>query len=61
MPWLLVPPLVDPGRNQAVMATNTHLRLLTRGAYGYRPHKALIARAMLTRSGLEIVLPGRAA
>ncbi|WP_322767899.1 ISL3 family transposase [Frankia sp. Cr1] len=42
-------------------ATNTHLRQLTRGAYGYRSPEALIARATLTRGGLDVVLPGRAA
>ncbi|MGH3885205.1 MAG: ISL3 family transposase [Pseudonocardiaceae bacterium] len=33
-------------------ATNTHLRLLTRRAYGYRSPDALIAMADLTRGGL---------
>jgi transposase len=33
-------------------ATNTHLRLLTRRAYGYRSPEALIAMADLTRGGL---------
>ena len=42
-------------------ATNTHLRRLTRGAYGYSSPDSLIARATLTRGGLNITLPGRAA
>lgn len=42
-------------------ATNTHLRLLTRRAYGYHSPDALIAMAMLTRGGLCPPLPGRAA
>ncbi len=33
-------------------ATNTHLRLLTRRAYGYHSPEALIAMATLTRGGL---------
>ncbi|MGH3857972.1 MAG: ISL3 family transposase [Pseudonocardiaceae bacterium] len=40
-------------------ATNTHLRLLTRRAYGYRSPDALIAMADLTRGGLCPPLPGR--
>jgi len=40
-------------------ATNTHLRLLTRRAYGYHSPEALIAMAMLTRGGLCPPLPGR--
>jgi transposase len=42
-------------------ATNTHLRLLTRRAYGYHTPEALIAMAMLTRGGLCPQLPGRPA
>jgi transposase len=42
-------------------ATNTHLRLLTRRAYGYHSPETLIAMAMLTRGGLCPPLPGRAA
>ena len=38
-------------------ATNTHLRLLTRRAYGYRSPEALIAMADLTRGGLCPPLP----
>jgi transposase len=40
-------------------ATNTHLRLLTRRAYGYHSPEALIAIADLTRGGLCPPLPGR--
>jgi len=40
-------------------ATNTHLRLLTRRAYGYHSPNALIAMAGLTRGGLCPNLPGR--
>ena len=40
-------------------ATNTHLRLLTRRAYGYHSAQALIAMADLTRGGLCPPLPGR--
>jgi transposase len=40
-------------------ATNTHLRLLTRRAYGYHSAEALIAMAALTRGGLCPPLPGR--
>ena len=47
--------------NARVEATNTHLRVLTRRAYGYHSPEALIAMAMLTRGGLCPELPGRAA
>lgn len=40
-------------------ATNTHLRMLTRRAYGFHSPEALIAMAMLTRGGLCPALPGR--
>jgi transposase len=40
-------------------ATNTHLRLLTRRAYGYHSPESLIAMAGLTRGGLCPPLPGR--
>jgi transposase len=40
-------------------ATNTHLRLLTRRAYGYHNPDSLIAIADLTRGGLCPPLPGR--
>ncbi len=42
-------------------ATNVHLRVLTRRAYGFHSPQALIAMAMLTRGGLCPQLPGRAA
>ncbi len=38
--------------NARVEATNTHLRVLTRRAYGYHSPEALIAMAALTRGGL---------
>ena len=40
-------------------ATNTHLRVLTRRAYGFHSAEALIAMAMLTRGGLCPELPRR--
>ena len=40
-------------------ATNTHLRALTKRAYGYHSPEALIGMAMLTRGGLCPALPGR--
>nr|WP_131766600.1 transposase [Candidatus Protofrankia californiensis] len=40
-------------------ATNTHLRQLTRRACGFHSPDALIAKATLTRGGLNITLPGR--
>lgn len=40
-------------------ATNTHLRVITRRAYGFHTPEALIAMAMLTRGGLCPELPGR--
>lgn len=42
-------------------ATNTHIRLLTRRAYGFHTPEALIAMIELTRGGLCPPLPGRAA
>lgn len=47
--------------NARVEATNTHLRVLTRRAYGFHSPDALIALAMLTRGRLRPGLPGRAA
>lgn len=47
--------------NARVEATNTHLRVLTRRAYGFHSPESLIAIAMLTRGGLCPDLPGRAA
>jgi len=44
---------LDHGIGNALSeATNTHLRLLTRRAYGYHSPEALIAMAELTRGGL---------
>jgi len=40
-------------------ATNTHLRALTKRAYGFHSPQALIAMALLTRGGLCPALPGR--
>jgi transposase len=40
-------------------ATNTHIRLLTRRAYGFHTPEALIAMIELTRGGLCPPLPGR--
>ena len=40
-------------------ATNTHLRALTKRAYGFHSPDALIGMAMLTRGGLCPALPGR--
>jgi transposase len=40
-------------------ATNTHLRALTKRAYGFHSPDALIAMALLTRGGLCPSLPGR--
>ncbi|UGT92497.1 transposase [Mycobacterium ostraviense] len=42
-------------------ATNTHLRALTKRAYGFHSPDALIAMALLTRGDLCPPLPGRAA
>jgi len=47
--------------NARVEATNTHLRVLTRRAYGFHSPESLIAMAMLTRGGLCPQLPGRTA
>lgn len=47
--------------NARVEATNTHLRALTRRAYGFHSPEALIAMAQLTRGGLCPPLPSRTA
>jgi transposase len=47
--------------NARTEATNTHLRALTKRAYGFHSPDALIGMAMLTRGGLCPPLPGRAA
>jgi transposase len=53
---------LDHGLSNALSeATNTHLRALTKRAYGFRSPDALIATALLTRGGLCPPLPGRAA
>jgi transposase len=58
----LVRNTLDHGLSNArVEATNTHLRVLTRRAYGYHSPDTLIAMAMLTRGGLCPPLPGRPA
>ncbi|MGH3319819.1 MAG: transposase [Streptosporangiaceae bacterium] len=51
---------LDTGTTNArVEATNTHLRALTKRAYGFHSPEALIAMATLTRGGLRPSLPGR--
>jgi transposase len=45
--------------NAKTEATNTHLRALTKRAYGFHSPVALIAMASLTRGGLCPSLPGR--
>lgn len=45
--------------NAKTEATNTHLRALTKRAYGFHSPGALIAMASLTRGGLCPPLPGR--
>ncbi len=53
---------LDHGLSNALSeATNTHLRALTKRAYGFHSPDALIAMALLTRGGLCPQLPGRAA
>lgn len=53
---------LDHGLSNALSeATNTHLRTLTKRAYGFHSPDALIAMALLTRGGLCPPLPGRAA
>lgn len=51
--------LIHSMSNAQSEATNTHLRALTRRAYGFHSPEALIAMAMLTRGGLCPPLPGR--
>ena len=51
---------LDSGLSNArTEANNTHLRVLTRQAYGYKSAQALIDKAMLRRGGLCPPLPGR--
>ena len=53
---------LDPGPSNARSeATNTHLRPLTKRAYGFHNPDALIGMAMLTCGGLCPALSGRAA
>jgi transposase len=53
---------LDHGLSNALAeATNTHLRGLTKRAYGYHSPEALIGMALLTRGGLCPPLPGRVA
>jgi transposase len=47
--------------NNRSEATDTHLRALTKRAYGFHSPDALIAMALLTRGGLCPPLPGRTA
>jgi len=56
---LIVNTLVHGLSNARSEATNTHLRTLTRRAYGFHSPEALIAMAMLTRGGCCPPLPGR--
>lgn len=56
----LIANTLDTGTTNArVEATNTHLRALTKRAYGFHTPDALIAMASLTRGGLCPNLPGR--
>jgi transposase len=45
--------------NARVEAVNTKIRLLTRVAFGFHHHHALMALAMLHLGGYDIALPGR--
>jgi transposase len=45
--------------NARVEAVNTKIRLLTRIAFGFHHHHALMALAMLHLGGYDIALPGR--
>lgn len=56
---LIVNTLVHGLSNARSEATNTHLRALTKRAYGFHSPEALIAMAMLTRGGCCPPLPGR--
>ncbi len=55
---LILNPVEHGLSNTRSEATNIHLRLLTRRAYGYRSPDALIAISDLTRGGLCPPLPG---
>ena len=56
---LIVNTLIHGLSNARSEATNTHLRALTKRAYGFHTPEALIAMAMLTRGGCCPALPGR--
>jgi transposase len=56
---LIVNTLEHEISNARSEATNVHLRVLTRRAYGFHSPEALIAMAMLTRGGVCPDLPGR--
>jgi hypothetical protein len=56
---LILTAVEHPLSNARSEATNTHLRLLTRRAYGYHSPDSLIAMADLTHGGLCPPLPGR--
>lgn len=45
--------------NARVESVNTKIRLLTRVAYGFKSHDALISLAMLHLGGYHLTLPGR--
>jgi transposase len=45
--------------NARVEAVNTKIRLLTRIAFGFKSHQALIALVMLHLGGYNLTLPGR--
>jgi transposase len=45
--------------NALVEAVNTKIRLLTRIAFGFKSHQALIALVMLHLGGYHLTLPGR--
>lgn len=57
---LIVNTLIHGLSNARSEATNVHLRVLTRRAYGFHSPEALIAMAFLTRGGCCPDLPGRA-
>jgi transposase len=56
---LIVNTLVHELSNARSEATNVHLRVLTRRAYGFHSPEALIAMAFLTRGSICPDLPGR--
>lgn len=56
---LIINAVTEKTTNARVEATNTHLRALTKRAYGFHSPEALIAMATLTRGGACPPLPGR--